>query len=142
MRLEKGDELGIAKQEKSLKKKFSKIRVAPEHFASQELGSYPGPEYGQLNDKQRDRLTGSFTLSTNNNRVAYHINEPIENSLEPLFTSAVFPGTVQLTPSGKLIVLMKDCQVTGGYPRVLQLSEQAISRLSQKVAGEKVWFRI
>jgi biotin-dependent carboxylase-like uncharacterized protein len=142
MRLEKGDKLSIPKLEMSLKEKFLKLRMDPEHCTSQELVSYPGPEYERLNEKQKQRLRELFTLSTNNNRVAYQINEPIENDLEPILTSAVLPGTVQLTPSGKLIVLMKDCQVTGGYPRVLQLSEQAISRLSQKVAGEKVRFCI
>jgi len=45
---------------------------------------------------------------------------------------------VQLTPSGKLIVLMRDAQVTGGYPRVLQLTDYAISRLSQKMLGDEV----
>ena len=42
------------------------------------------------------------------------------------------PGTVQLTPQGKLIILMRDAQVTGGYPRIFQLTEQSINILSQK----------
>jgi allophanate hydrolase subunit 2 len=42
-----------------------------------------------------------------------------------------------LTPSGKLIFLMRDCQITGGYPRILQVSEKSINHLSQKIFGEK-----
>ena len=57
-----------------------------------------------------------------------------------MLTSAVLPGTVQLTPSGKLIILMRDAQVTGGYPRVLQLMEEGIARLAQKVVGDGVEF--
>jgi allophanate hydrolase subunit 2 len=49
---------------------------------------------------------------------------------------------VQLTPSGTLIILTRDCQVTGGYPRILQLSEKAINILSQKTAGQKIEFSI
>ena len=52
------------------------------------------------------------------------------------------PGSVQLTPSGKLIVLMRDCQTTGGYPRVLQLTENAINVLSQKFTGQNIKFKI
>ena len=52
------------------------------------------------------------------------------------------PGTVQLTPSGKLIALMRDCQTTGGYPRVLQLSDYAINILSQKNTGNQIKFRL
>ena len=52
------------------------------------------------------------------------------------------PGTVQLTPSGKCIILLQDCQVTGGYSRILQLSETAIARISQKISGDKIQFRL
>jgi allophanate hydrolase subunit 2 len=57
-------------------------------------------------------------------------------------TSATLPGTVQLTPSGKLIVLMKDGQTTGGYPRILQLSDKSISILAQKKFGDNASFKL
>ena len=38
------------------------------------------------------------------------------------------------------IVLLQDCQVTGGYPRILQLSEVAMARISQKIAGDIIQF--
>jgi len=72
--------------------------------------------------------------------MAYQLNERIENNLKPIITSLVLPGTVQLTPSGQLIVLMRDCQTTGGYPRVLQLCEKSISILSQKFTGNTIHF--
>jgi allophanate hydrolase subunit 2 len=74
--------------------------------------------------------------------MGYRLNEVVENDLPALLTSSVLPGTVQLTPSGTLIILMRDCQVTGGYPRILQLSDKAIHILSQKSAGQKVNFLI
>ena len=58
-----------------------------------------------------------------------------------MLTSAVFPGTVQLTPSGQLIVLMRDCQTTGGYPRIFQLTEAALNSVSQKFVGDKIRFK-
>ncbi|WP_368736183.1 hypothetical protein [Algibacter sp. L4_22] len=33
-------------------------------------------------------------------------------------TGLLIPGTVQLTPSGEIILLMRDCQITGGYPKI------------------------
>ena len=74
--------------------------------------------------------------------MAYQLEETLDNSLEPIITSLVLPGTVQLTPSGKLIVLMRDCQTTGGYPRVLQLKESSINILSQKFTNAKVRFKL
>jgi allophanate hydrolase subunit 2 len=37
---------------------------------------------------------------------------------------------------------MRDCQVTGGYPRVLQLSEASITCLAQKYTNDKFQFLI
>lgn len=141
-KLSKGTLLKIHTGHMDTVQNFSKIRLNKKHFTEQELTCYAGPEFEQLSLSQKKRLFGLFSISDDNNRVGYRLNEPISNNLSSILTSAVFPGTVQLTPSGKLIVLMKDCQVTGGYPRVLQLSEYAISRLSQKVAGEAIKFKL
>lgn len=140
-RLEKGDELRI-KTQKRYEIGNSRIKIQEEHFTSSELACFLGPEFDHLNEMQKKRLFEIFTISEDNNRVGYRLNELIENDLKPILTSAVLPGTVQLTPSGKLIVLMRDCQVTGGYPRVLQLSDYAVSRLSQKITGEPVKFML
>ncbi len=142
VRLEKGDKLKIPTQKEFFETGNSRIKTQEEHFTSPNLECFSGPEFDQLNANQKKQLLESFTISSDTNRVGYRLNETLENNLKPILTSAVLPGTVQLTPSGKLIVLMKDCQVTGGYPRVLQLSEYAISRLSQKVAGDKVQFHL
>lgn len=142
IRLEKGDALSIGEHTEFPKKKHASIRIKEEHFNSGGLTAFHGPEFDRLNAEQKHRLSRPFTISTDNNRVGYLLNERVENDLNPILTSAVLPGTVQLTPSGKLIILMKDCQVSGGYPRVLQLSQYAISRLSQRVAGEEVEFTI
>lgn len=118
------------------------VKLDKLHFSHSILEVYPGPEYEKLDAQQKELLlTKQFTLSVRNNRMAYQIEELIENSLDPILTSAVMPGTVQLTPSGKLLILMRDCQTTGGYPRVLQLAERAINHLAQKKSGDKVNFQ-
>jgi biotin-dependent carboxylase-like uncharacterized protein len=139
-RLQKGDELLILPKKDYENKGFSKIKVLDILFQSEVLECDTGPEYDQLNTQQKEQLFQSFTISEDNNRVGYRLKETIENDLKPILTSAVLPGTVQLTPSGKLIVLMRDCQVTGGYPRVLQLSEFAMDILSQKLTGNHIRF--
>ena len=138
--LQKGDLLPIFPKKSFKDKGFSKIKIVDHIFESNELICYPGPEFDQLNTQQKERLFQPFTISNDNNRVGYRLNEPVENDLKSILTSSVLSGTVQLTPSGKLIVLMRDAQVTGGYPRVLQLSELAILILSQKMTGNQVVF--
>ena len=106
------------------------------------LQCYPGPDFEELNKQQKKRLFEPFTISEDNNRVGYRLHETIENNLKPILTSAVLPGTVQLTPSGTLIVLMRDAQVTGGYPRVLQLTSFSVDILSQMITGNSIKFGV
>jgi len=121
----------------------SVVKTKASHFSSEVIEVFKGPEFELLNsDHQELFLSKTFTISKHNSRMAYQLEETLDNSLEPIITSLVLPGTVQLTPSGKLIVLMRDCQTTGGYPRVLQLKESSINILSQKFTNAKVKFKL
>ncbi|WP_394749166.1 5-oxoprolinase subunit C family protein [Spongiimicrobium salis] len=100
-----------------------------------------GPEYGLLSEQQLEELfSRDFSVAKENNRMAYQIEETITPHKHAILTSATLPGTIQLTPKGKLIALMKDGQTTGGYPRILQLSARAIAILAQKRAGDSIKF--
>lgn len=107
------------------------------------LKVFKGPEFEKLTlNLQEQLLNTDFSVSKLNSRMAYQLEPNLNHNLEPILTSPVLPGTVQLTPSGQLMVLMRDCQTTGGYPRVLQLTEGAINQLSQKRTSEIIRFEI
>lgn len=55
-------------------------------------------------------------------------------------STPVFPGTVQLTPSGNAFVLLPDSQTTGGYPHVLQVIRADRHLLGQIRPGDRVHF--
>ncbi|MDN3670563.1 biotin-dependent carboxyltransferase family protein [Echinicola jeungdonensis] len=119
--------------------------VAPDntYFQEEALEVYPGPEAEKMKKDDFEKLfEKSFTLSNRQDRMGIQLEETFPNTLEEILTSPVYPGTIQLTPGGKLLVLMKDAQVTGGYPRVLQLGSKALSILSQKKPGEKIRFEV
>ncbi|MEM6894711.1 MAG: biotin-dependent carboxyltransferase family protein [Bacteroidota bacterium] len=113
------------------------------HFNSNFLDVEKGPEFMILGDAQLAELFAQeFTVSEKNNRMAYQIAEKIVGHQHNIITSGTLPGTVQLTPGGKLLILMKDGQTTGGYPRILQLTEASICTLAQKRAGDTVQFKL
>ncbi|MBU3821624.1 biotin-dependent carboxyltransferase family protein [Flavobacteriaceae bacterium XHP0103] len=140
----KGDELPIELHSDSVQEKHAGLKIKTNYFDSKEIQVLKGTEFDKLPKHQQELLLSQeFTISKNNSRMAYQLEQELENNnLESIITSPVLPGTVQLTPSGKLIVLMRDCQTTGGYPRVLQLAENAINKLSQKMAGQVVTFKL
>ncbi|MGA9326283.1 MAG: biotin-dependent carboxyltransferase family protein [Salegentibacter sp.] len=141
-RLENGMRLPYEASEAEVSQTYSSLRVDDHYLQTPEIDVFAGPEFHLLDEEQQVHLMdSSFSVDKNNNRMAIQLQEKVENQLEPIITGPVVPGSVQLTPSGNLIVLMRDCQTTGGYPRVLQLSENGINSLAQKVIGDEVEFR-
>ena len=102
------------------------------------LSVYPGPEYSLLSNESKDRLLESeYTVLPTSNRMAYRVKHSMDLShAHSIISSGTLPGTVQLTPFGEMIFLMRDAQTTGGYPRILQLSEESINNLSQLSAND------
>ena len=139
--LNKGDILPIEPVKSNLQPNLARLKMEESHFTSEEIYCFIGPEFNLLSPEQITLLQETmFSVSQDNSRMGYRLNEAIPNTFDSMLTSGVLPGTVQLTPSGKLIVLMRDCQVTGGYPRILQLSENAINILAQKTTGDRLRF--
>lgn len=142
-KLNNGDTLYLNQSEKTFDtfETFSKLKVVD--YSSPNIHVFKGPEFERLSCNQKSELTSLESQVTNlYNRMAYQLSPLFDNNLESILTGPVLPGTVQLTPSGKLIVLMRDCQTTGGYPRVLQLTESAINLLSQKKEKDKIVFKL
>jgi allophanate hydrolase subunit 2 len=129
-----------ASPEQPFKTTFSKIKPTQ---SVDYIDVWRGPEWELLSSDQMEFLkTCQFSVSNLFNRMAYQLNEKVSNQLPGILSSPTFPGTVQLTPSGTLIVLMRDSQVTGGYPRVLQLAEESIDVLAQMPRDQKFRWNI
>jgi allophanate hydrolase subunit 2 len=140
--VKKGDRLRIASYESELEITTSKLKVKPSHFTTKKLEVTKGPEYNRLTKKQRDKLFSmTFKIDPLCNRMGYQMKNkfpPLKNN--EIITSITIPGTVQITPSGKLIVMMRDCPTTGGYARILQLTDMAINQLAQKKENDRLKF--
>ncbi|WP_159090811.1 biotin-dependent carboxyltransferase family protein [Aquimarina aquimarini] len=141
-RIETGDTISYNEIE-YYNNQFATISIPAIERNTKELEVYKGIEFDLLSPAQKSILLNSeFTISNTINRMAIQLEENISNTIPPIFTSAVLPGTVQLTPLGTMIVLMRDCQTTGGYPRILQLTEDSINQIAQKRMKEKCSFKL
>jgi len=107
------------------------------------LEAWPGPEWSALGrDVQQAIRTSSFSVHPDSNRMAVFLDHSAPLTAREILTGPVQPGIVQLTPSGRVIVLMRDAQTTGGYARILQLSERALNTLAQRRPRSRVEFRV
>ena len=104
-----------------------------------------GVEWNYLDDTSTQLFSqASFTIGPQSSRMGYRLNEKIlkTNRNCEIISSPVTQGTVQLTPSGELIILIADAQTVGGYPRIAQVCSVDLSLLAQKKPGDKIQFHI
>jgi len=103
----------------------------------------PGPEYEWLDDHGQSQLLSKRILVIDpSNRVGLRTNTQIKLGKDKrhieMVSSGVQPGTVQLTHGGQAIILMRDGQTIGGYPRVLQCASQSLDQLAHLKVGDEL----
>jgi len=102
-----------------------------------------GPEFEQFTHYQIAHFfSQTYTISNDSNRMGYRLQgASLSTSNTPvMISSGIVPGTIQINNAGLPIVLMRDAQTTGGYPRIANVSEKGIDLLAQKKPGEQIRF--
>jgi antagonist of KipI len=103
----------------------------------------PGPEYEQFSpESQRAFWQDTFVVTTEADRMGARLSGPMLErfTATELLSSAVTFGTVQVPAGGEPIVLLADCQTTGGYPRLAQVISVDLGRLAQALPGTQLRF--
>lgn len=141
VKLEKGQILPITSINNS--GSFASINYKPEYLEEEIVEVSEGPEWNKLSREIQSKLQESkFSKKPSSNRMATILEHKLDMSAKEIITGPVQPGTVQLTPSGNLIALMRDAQTTGGYSRVLQLTKKGQNVLAQVKPGSSIKFKI
>lgn len=75
--------------------------------------------------------------------MGYHLEGvPLSQLIKKqLLSTAVTPGTIQVTGNGSMVLLMADCQTTGGYPRIAQVAAVDIPVCAQLKPGDSISFK-
>jgi antagonist of KipI len=104
-----------------------------------------GSEWHWLASNAQDLFQEQWFQITNEaDRMGYQLagqNLEAKNK-DQLVSSAVCFGTVQLLPSGQLIILMADHQTAGGYPRVAHIISAHLPILAQKKPNDVIRFKM
>ena len=96
-------------------------------------------------DTQRRLFTDSFTARADCNRMGANLicdgADLGLSNLEPLTSSPLLPGTLQITPNGTPILTGIDSHCTGGYARALNVIPADHWLLGQIAPGTRLYFR-
>ena len=66
--------------------------------------------------------------------------EKITAPKQGIVSEGIALGSVQITPDGEPIILMRDRQTIGGYPKIAILTEEGVNALSQTSPGQQINF--
>ncbi len=90
-------------------------------------------------------ISNSFEISPMLNRMGVRLTDRsrvFRDKLDlSLVSDAIVPGDVQILGDGSPIVLMRDHQPTGGYPRIASIISADLDRFAQLRPGSRVDFR-
>ncbi|MEY3631340.1 MAG: hypothetical protein RL408_894 [Bacteroidota bacterium] len=114
-------------------------------FTDEPIRILCGREWDQVKAcSQQLFLSKAFSISPTSNRMGYQLmQEPLKTvSTSTMLSTAVTAGTIQLLPSGQLVVLMAGHQTTGGYPRFAHVISADLPRLAQKGPGDSLRFTL
>jgi antagonist of KipI len=149
--LRKNDEIKITGRKFKLKNNTVgaalPIKADPSIFysPSNTIRCVTGNEYSLLTNDARETFeSSSFQISLQSDRMGYRLqgNALYQNEMKWLLSSAVTRGTIQLLPSGQLIILMADHQTTGGYPKVAHVINADFATLAQMRPNQKIQFQL
>lgn len=102
-----------------------------------------GKEWEELTETSRYAISSqSFLVRPASDRMGYQLEGPAlkRTNQDEMLPSAVSSGTIQLLPSGQLIILAADHQTTGVYPRIGHIISAHLPKFAQLRPGQAVRF--
>jgi antagonist of KipI len=103
-----------------------------------------GPNWSLFAKETPARLVGEpFTVLPDSDRMGARLDGPDLKRLDDvgLVSEAVTPGTLQVPPNGKPILLLGDCQTIGGYPKIAHVITVDLPITAQLWPGDLVRFQ-
>jgi len=102
-----------------------------------------GVDWDRFNTSMLQRFASEpFTVSPESDRMGVRFDAPELKREEEvdLVSEAVAPGTIQVPPRGRPILLLGDCQSIGGYPKIAHVITVDLAIAAQLRAGDHVRF--
>lgn len=86
-------------------------------------------------------FSSEYQITSNINRMGYRLSGPkVQCEQKSMLSEAIHIGAIQIPSDGQPIVMMRDRQTLGGYPKLGCVDPLDVSRLAQAVPGESVSF--
>lgn len=118
--------------------------MIPDYGRSRPVRVIPGPHQEAFLPEALERFwTSGFRISPASDRMGYRLIGPVikHRGRADILSTYIFPGAIQVPADGQPIVLMADCQVTGGYTVIGAVAGVDLPYLAQRKPGDVLHFR-
>jgi KipI family sensor histidine kinase inhibitor len=114
--------------------------IRPGYSPAPTLRVVPGPQAPEFGPELFD---ATFAVGRQSDRMGLRLEGPelARKAGHELASSAVTPGTVQIPPDGRPIVLLADGQTIGGYPQAAVVAAVDLPLAAQLRPGDRVRFQ-
>jgi antagonist of KipI len=145
-RLSQGDAIGFGQMPRtSLRPAFRRFPVEARHLypVCPALRVIRGPQAERFSSRALSTFFASrYVVSADSNRMGYHLDgAPITHlTSAEMISDATATGTIQIPADQQPILLMADCQTTGGYPKIASVISVDMAQAGQLAPGDHMTF--
>lgn len=123
---------------KRIQKKF--IPNYPDELALRVILSY---QHKSFDKKEKETFfNNTYTITNKINRMGYKLQgKAIKSKLNGIISEGIAYGSIQIPHDGQPIILLKERQTIGGYPKIGVVLEKDCYKLSQAKPNSKIRFQ-
>ncbi|WP_163834215.1 5-oxoprolinase subunit C family protein [Spartinivicinus ruber] len=116
----------------------------PDYSVPLTLGVMLGYQCDSFSQVEINKLfTGDYKITQDIDRMGYRLaGEPVNSVLNGIISEGISYGAIQIPKDGQPIVLLRDRQTIGGYPKIGCVTAIDAARLSQRGPGATVRFAL
>lgn len=140
-KLQKGDVLSYTATSKHDQKIVPRIAIP--NYDSKDIAVVMGYQFDTFSGLDRARFFGSeFTVTPQSDRMGYRMSgQAINGNKKGIISEGIAYGSVQIPNDGQPIILLRDRQTIGGYPKIGCVTSFSGGLLSQKQPGDTIGFQ-
>ena len=128
---------------KPIYKRKLKERYIPKYGKKIELRVSLSYQSDKFNNQEKNKFFSTqYEVSSSINRMGYKLlGEPIKCDIDNLISEGIAFGSIQIPQNGLPIILLKERQTIGGYPKIGVVLDVDCFKLSQARIGDKIFFK-
>ncbi|MFQ3187178.1 MAG: biotin-dependent carboxylase-like uncharacterized protein [Marinomonas primoryensis] len=117
-------------------------RLAIPNYGNKEIPVILGYQYESFSSLERANFFSSdYTVSSNSDRMGYRLEgKAVHTELKGIISEGIAYGAIQIPKDGQPIVLLRDRQTIGGYPKMGCVTRGGGGILAQQKPGDIIQF--